>query len=255
MVRESSGEPNRLSFAKNFQVVEAQPEFDISSAVCLTNRARFAADHPRKEGARDRVLPEGVCAEDGPAVNTWAVFSEDKSTGATWYFPCVCGPVLAFDIETTGLSDRDTVTCVCAFDPDRGIKFGRCTPEGAVCNEFLLLLDQAPLLCAFNGVRFDVPFLAKRWGVSGERAGAWVRKLVDPFEACRMGLRRTFSLDRLLEANGLDCKTGSGLEAVAMARDGRWVELEAYCMSDTEKTHSVVKMTKLLLPDAKKKSL
>lgn len=193
------------------------------------------------------MLLEGVRPEDGPGLSFPALFSSDEE-GRTVYFPCVSGPVLSFDIETTGLCEGDTVTCVCAFDPDRGIRFGRCTPDGSACDEFLLLLDEAPLLCAFNGVRFDVPFLAKRWKVPPERAGAWARKLVDPFEACRLALRRTFSLDRLLEANGLACKTGSGLEAVAMARAGRWSELEEYCMADTVKTHEVVKLGSVRLP-------
>jgi hypothetical protein len=151
--------------------------------------------------------------------------------------------VLAFDIETTGL-DPETcmVTCVCAYDADRGIErsfvFQRGDSEPAW--EFLQMLDDAPLLCAFNGVRFDLPFLARRWGVPDERVGAWVRKMVDPFEACKLALNRTFSLNKLLVANGLPVKTGSGLEAVRMAEEGRWGELAEYCMHDTKMTHAAV---------------
>jgi hypothetical protein len=241
MVREASGEPNRLCFAGNLQVSDA-----IDPG--LPSLMPVPPDRPREESAGSRVLSEGVRPEDGPGLSCPIYFSCDAS-GRTVYFPRVDGPILAFDIETTGLCDRDAVTCVCAFDPDRGIRFGRCTPDGSACDEFLLLLDEAPLLCAFNGVRFDVPFLAKRWKVSAARAGAWARKLVDPFEACRLALRRTFSLDRLLAANGLACKTGSGLEAVAMAREGRWAELEEYCMADTVKTHQVVKLGRVKLPE------
>lgn len=164
------------------------------------------------------------------------------------YCPFPAAPLLAFDIETTGLSESDTVTCVCAYDAERGIDFRACTPQGGVCDEFLQLLDEAPLLCAFNGVMFDLPFLAKRWSVPSERVARWVVKLLDPYQACKLALGVTFSLDRLLGANGLECKTGSGKEAVVMAREGRWAELEEYCMNDTAKTHGVVSLGPALLP-------
>ena len=64
--------------------------------------------------------------------------------------------------------------------------------------------------------------------------------MVDPFEACKLALGRTFSLNKLLIANGLPVKTGSGLEAVKMAKEGRWVELAEYCMHDTQMTHAAV---------------
>ena len=171
-----------------------------------------------------------------------------RRAGGCWLVAgASAGGVLAFDIETTGLDPEVCeVTCACAYDGrgvERGFVFPRDDPEG-----FLALLDEAPRLCAFNGVRFDLPFLAKRWGVPDERVGGWVRKLFDPFEACRLGLGRTFSLDRLLHANGLQGKTGSGLQAVEMARDGRWDELEMYCMHDTIMTHSVASMPACALP-------
>jgi len=164
------------------------------------------------------------------------------------YSPGRLGPVLEFDIETTGLGAADTVTYVCAYDPDRAVDFRACTKAGEECPEFLRLLDEAPLLCAFNGVMFDIPFIAKRWGVDSARAGAWVRKLIDPFQACKLALGRTFSLDRLLQANGMACKTGSGKEAVGMAAEGRWAELEDYCMNDTVNTHGLVVSGDMTLP-------
>jgi hypothetical protein len=156
--------------------------------------------------------------------------------------------MLAFDIETTGLDPANSeVTCACAYDGDEewAFVFGQCKEDP---EEFMALLDAAPRLCAFNGVRFDLPFLARRWGVPDARVGAWVRKLYDPFEACRLALGRTFSLDRLLAANGLRGKTGSGLQAVEMARDGRWDELAEYCMHDTKMTHAVAGMAACALP-------
>jgi len=257
LVRESSGEPSRHNFARNFQV--PPDEIDASAPAALTR----CADCPGEAGAGGGVLPAGVCAADGADVTPgshakrFGSDSHAKRFGSdgdgTWWRPCVAGPVLAFDIETTGLTEMDSVTCVCAYDPDRGVDFRRCTPDGAPCEEFLALMDEAPLLCAFNGVKFDVPFLAKRWGVSAQRAGAWVRKLVDPFESCRLALGTTFSLNKVLATNGLECKTGTGLEAVGLAMAGKWAALEDYCMNDTILTHQLVKMPRVWLPCSKKK--
>lgn len=194
------------------------------------------------------MLSQSVRAENG---NQWDVGSLlfTCASGGVEYAPGLLGPVLAFDIETTGLSESDTVTCVCAYDAERGIDFRACTKNGQVCEEFLTLLDEAPLLCAFNGVLFDMPFLAKRWSVSPERVASWAVKLLDPYQACKLALRRTFSLDRLLAANGMDCKTGSGKEAVVMAKTGRWAELEEYCMNDTIKTHGLLALGRMVLPE------
>jgi hypothetical protein len=176
--------------------------------------------------------------------------------GDGWGFVVAKGPLLAFDIETTGLRmGADTVTCACAYDPDNGIEevflFAPSDSDSeslAKREGFMGLLDAAERLCAFNGVRFDVAFLARSWGVPGARVGGWVRKLVDPFEASKLALGRTFSLERLLRCNGLQGKTGSGLQAVAMAREGRWRELGEYCMHDTRVTHAAAALGTVALP-------
>ena len=174
--------------------------------------------------------------------------------------------MLAFDIETTGLDmEQNRITCACAYDAcgverafvfkpegsrrtdhprDYGFGGGWGNPE-----EFMMLLDAAPRLCAFNGVRFDVPFIAKQWRAPDERVGGWMRKLFDPFEASRTALQRTFPLERLLHSNGLQGKTGSGLAAIAMAREGRFDELADYCMHDTRVTHAVASLPVIALPE------
>jgi hypothetical protein len=176
--------------------------------------------------------------------------------------------MLAFDIETTGLDmARDRITCACAYDAcgterafifmpegsrrtdhprDYGFDGGWGDPE-----EFMALLDDAPRLCAFNGVRFDVPFIARQWGAPTERVEGWMRKLFDPFEASRAALGRTFKLEQLLQTNGLQGKTGSGTAAITMAREGRWAELEEYCMHDTRMTHAAASLAVIALPPPK----
>jgi len=116
--------------------------------------------------------------------------------------------MLAFDIETTGLNPiRHEVTCACVFDGESGLErsflFMRDT-DPALREEFMALLDEAETLCAFNGARFDIPFLMRSWGIPGERVAGWMVKLIDVFEACKLARGVTFSLNALLQANGLE---------------------------------------------------
>jgi hypothetical protein len=159
--------------------------------------------------------------------------------------------MLAFDLETTGLDPEvDEITCACAYDPDAGVDrtFFFRGGAGDTPEAFLALLDGAERLCAFNGARFDLPFLQVRYGLSDARVGRWALKLYDLYEACRLGFDSGFSLNALLAANGLDSKTGTGGDAVALARDGRWDELGAYCRQDTVKTRAVSCLETIRLP-------
>ena len=104
---------------------------------------------------------------------------------------------------------------------------------------FLRQLDDAPTLCCFNGVKFDIPFIAKRFDVPPSRVHGWMLKLFDIFEICRLVYGSTCSLNNLLSANGKEVKSGSGLQAVEWARDGEWQLLEDYCMRDTVLTHEI----------------
>ena len=160
--------------------------------------------------------------------------------------------MLAFDLETTGLDPSTaTVTCACAYDPSAGIDrvFYFSRPEGADSPEaFFALLDAAARLCAFNGARFDLPFLQARYGLSDARVGGWMLKLYDLYEACRLGFDSGFSLNALLAANGMESKTGTGADAIVLAREGRWDELGEYCRQDTVKTHAVSSLTRPVLP-------
>ena len=174
---------------------------------------------------------------------------------SVWWLNClrrVC-PVamLAFDIETTGLSysSPDVVlTCACAYDPEAGIAARFLPACGADMNEFFRLLDGADQLCAFNGAKFDIPFIQAQYGITDERVGWWQLKLFDVFQTCKLGLGRTFSLNALLEANGMPSKTDSGVNALQMAKDQDWDRLSEYCMQDTIKTYNVSNLDVIKLP-------
>ena len=67
----------------------------------------------------------------------------------------------------------------------------------------LLLLTAAESLCAFNGVRFDIPFLHAALKLS-ETTAAWLLKTTDMLEAARLclfGPAHTFGLNLLCQHN------------------------------------------------------
>lgn len=181
--------------------------------------------------------------------------------------------MVAFDIETTGLDPlQHRVTAACLYGAMDGQRPGQRVLRDALVpgphvirtfvfknqtpnqhdlemrEEFMAHLDSARGLCAFNGIRFDIPFLQKAWDIPASRVEAWVVKTFDVYEACKLGLGATFSLDRLLAANSLESKTGSGLHAILLAKEGRWDELGDYCMQDTRMTYLVSSQQTIALP-------
>lgn len=101
--------------------------------------------------------------------------------------------MLSFDIETEGLnSAKHRITVASVYDPCRGIRrtYNFLSTDdrderSRRIESFLKDLDEAPTLCCFNGVKFDVPFIAARFKVPPERVHGWMLKLFDVFEICR----------------------------------------------------------------------
>lgn len=156
--------------------------------------------------------------------------------------------MLSFDIETTGLSPyRHEITVAAVYDEEAGISrvynFVRDRAQWSTEVEaFLKDLDEADCLCAFNGMYFDIPFIKVAFQVHPDRVAMWALKTIDVFYWFKHMHNRTFSLDRLLRENSMETKTSKGSEAIVMARQGRWKELEDYCMQDTVLTHSITKL-------------
>ena len=92
--------------------------------------------------------------------------------------------------------------------------------------------DSASSLCAFNGIRFDIPFMHIALNLAIETTTAWVLKTTDILECSRLLHNKTFKLDLLCEYNGLPMKSASGLAAIAMAKERRFDELRDYCADD-----------------------
>lgn len=146
--------------------------------------------------------------------------------------------MLCFDIETTGLdSKRCTVTVVCTEDfatgETRAMEFARYPERREEMSEALVnLFDSSESLCAFNGVRFDIPFLATFLGVSEQKQMQWMAKTSDILEQSRLRYKKTFSLNLLCETNNIPIKISDGKEAIRMAEEKRWQELRTYCAKD-----------------------
>ena len=156
--------------------------------------------------------------------------------------------MLSFDIETTGLNPTDRITAACAYDPVEKIQATFIFPTGGDPEEFMQLLDNAQTLCAFNGARFDIPFIQRAWGVPEDRVARWILKLVDVYDMCYLVFKKGFSLNRLLTLNQIPVKTGDGKEAIELALQNKWQELGDYCMQDTIKTHTVTSLPVIKLP-------
>ena len=67
-------------------------------------------------------------------------------------------------------------------------------------------------------MRFDLPYIGLALGLSTERVSGWVAKCVDPYLGLFGANGRVCKLQRLLDLNGLGSKTGTGGDAITLAR-------------------------------------
>ena len=159
--------------------------------------------------------------------------------------------MLAFDIETEGFDAlKHRITVACVYDPDAEIKksFNFIVGGEKSTEDFLKCLDDADSICAFNGARFDIPFIVKRFSVPKERYEKWYAKLFDYFEVCKVVFNSSCSLNNLLAANGQEVKSSTGAQAVEWAKEEKWDELVDYCMADTILTHQISSMPSVRIP-------
>ena len=162
--------------------------------------------------------------------------------------------LVAYDIKTTGLNknrDKITVVCLYGYGCGQGIVFNflRKDQYEQQRSELIAILDAAPRLASFNGIRFDAPFLQAALNVDQVKVQDWIVKSFDVWEICKTLLRHTFKMDELLRENGFECKLGSGLDAIEWAKDQKkWPMLEKYCMQDARLTWEVSRLTVIKIP-------
>lgn len=151
---------------------------------------------------------------------------------------------IALDIETTGVNiNEDTITCIALVSKE----WQTCWHMGPGYDHegkrktLQDCLNNAETIIVYNGALFDIPFIQKFYNFTDKQVGQWMMKLMDPFFSARVLLGRGAcpKLSQVLSLNGINPKTSSGLEAVNMAKEGRWEELADYCLNDTKVTHDL----------------
>ncbi len=101
------------------------------------------------------------------------------------------------------------------------------------------LLQKSHLIITFAGLRFDIPILAKyfSWNLNAI-------KHFDILEEVESRLGRRIGLGILAEANLGVGKTGNGLEAIELYRNGEIEKLKSYCLNDVKITKDLYELIK-----------
>ena len=145
------------------------------------------------------------------------------------------GPsAVGFDIETTGVGPNDIVTVACVWAPGTQ---AHCF-YGEDPSSVVAILDSAKYIHTYNGVEFDLPRFARHCGRTME---AWRRKTVDPLYMMKhaMGIGACAKLNDILQENGFEPKSGSGLQAIQFWNEGNRDALVSYCMDDARLTYEL----------------
>ena len=165
--------------------------------------------------------------------------------------------MLCFDIETTGLdANRCKVTVVCTEDFVSGVRtayeFARYPEKyDEIRMKLIQSFDESLSLCAFNGIRFDLPFLVKFLKIPEEKHLEWAVKTSDILEQSRLRFKKTFSLNLLCETNNIAIKISDGLAAIKMAEEQKWDELVEYCEQDVRILCDLYRKRHLIHPRTK----
>lgn len=157
--------------------------------------------------------------------------------------------ILVFDVETNAIEAQTSIPVHVTVAVARWMRKedGEEGQEGCTCivpsaqeddelhARFAPLLDEADAIVAYNGRAFDLRVLLRsHFAGQRERVARWAAKLIDPFEVMRVTTGSWVKLDELLEANGLSCKTGSGLDAIRWWADGERDKVARYCEADVD---------------------
>jgi hypothetical protein len=162
--------------------------------------------------------------------------------------------VLYIDIETTGLSlDTENITVigvvhieyitpriknVCGVELLRKC-FNVCiaveegtTSEIQIKKDVLDEMERCDIMVAYNGIKFDTPFILK-WLGCEERKQEFDDKTLDFYNVNRIVLSRSISMQQMCVNNKIIAKKyANGKQAIIWAEERNWTELEYYCMQD-----------------------
>ena len=177
--------------------------------------------------------------------------------------------ILAFDLETLRLASEVEVEFAselggaspwarpdlfgfaagCVVDVDTG-EATHYAPGEAF--GMLEALRNTETTVSYNGEAFDLNVLSAYGDTGPIREGhidicTAVREVLEALPEARapeVGRLHSGGLDGLAKANGLDGKTGSGIDAPALYREGRIEELLGYCEADTRLVADLYRMAR-----------
>jgi len=118
-----------------------------------------------------------------------------------------------------------------AFDYETG-KFH--TYEEQELQLFEVRLQKKPLLVGFNSRKFDTPILQKYMRFDLKNLPQ-----LDIMEELTKVLGHRVSLESVAKATLGEGKSGSGLEAIRLYREGKMEELKKYCLDDVRITKTL----------------
>mgnify|MGYP006142899315 CR=1 FL=1 len=172
------------------------------------------------------------CESDGRPTRT-------GSYGAPDFTHVQCTVACALVIDARGLAIPEGVkhcldsarkiTCWRDVVPRRG---------ASPFHDLFAAFDEADLIIGYNQLDFDFPLLQKYYGRAWGQSKYMTHRIkcLDVFQRVRGVLGVWPKLEQLLQANGLDGKSGNGAEAVNMWNEGRRKELQEYCAIDVVRT-------------------
>ena len=148
---------------------------------------------------------------------------------------------LVFDIETTGLSPVDNrITCFCAKD-EEGNEFKLYDEYEAILLDKiykLLLIKRDHLLISKNGNLFDIPFIILKGFIWKVDIHSLYKNYFYHFDLQEVTEKR-ISLNDMATMYAIENKSGTGLNAIKLFKEGKISELLDYCMQDVEITEKV----------------
>jgi len=129
--------------------------------------------------------------------------------------------------------------------------------DSAPFERLFTLFDKADVIVAYNGLDFDLPLLRKHYK-NFVRYVDHRSKVLDPFANIRSVTGRWVKLDELLKKNGLAAKSGDGLMAINLWRDGSQEardKLEEYCRGDVRQLYELIGLSSIKMPSTQGPSI
>ena len=150
-----------------------------------------------------------------------------------------CTVACALVIDATTLAITETVDAALR-DAKRITAWRDVVPRKGAgpFDELFEAFDNADIIVGFNQLDFDFPLLFKYYkrNWNREKYAQHRMKCLDVFQRVRSVLGFWPKLERLLLANGLQGKIGTGADAITLWEEGRRDELAHYCEVDVLRT-------------------